>query len=56
MTSILLNSQGCDRACFYCYENPMRDAGNTGNHGYDFDAIKRAAERNGATGGRPVRR
>ena len=45
MSSILLNSQGCDRGCVYCYENPMRDAGNTGNHGYDFEAIKRAAER-----------
>ena len=42
MSEIALNGQACDRACFYCYENPMRDAGNTGNNGYDFEAIRGA--------------
>ena len=34
----------CDIGCGYCYENPMRDAGNSGNNGYDFDAITRAVD------------
>jgi len=31
----------CNLACTYCYQHPMRDAGNTGAHDYDLDAIKR---------------
>lgn len=31
----------CNLACTYCYENPIRDAGNQPNGDYDMDAMKR---------------
>lgn len=48
----------CNIACTYCYEHPMRDAGNFGNKGYDLEAMKRglAAEGKDFTlhGGEPL--
>ena len=32
----------CNLQCGYCYEDPMRDAGNLGDPRYDLDAIKRS--------------
>ncbi|MBE3576864.1 MAG: radical SAM protein [Limnochordales bacterium] len=37
----------CNLACTYCYEHPVRDAGNFARD-YDLDAIKRAVEAEGA--------
>jgi uncharacterized protein len=44
--SIELNPVGikCNLQCPYCYEEPMRDAGNF-SPGYDLDAMKRGLER-----------
>lgn len=40
--------QKCNLSCKnYCYETPMRDAGNEGGKEYDLDAITRAAEQVG---------
>lgn len=30
----------CNLACPYCYQNPMRDAGNFGTEGYDLEKMK----------------
>ncbi len=29
----------CNLSCTYCYQNPMRDAGNFGDKGYDMEAM-----------------
>lgn len=36
----------CNIQCQYCYQNPLRDAGNTGK-GYDLDRMKAAIEAEG---------
>lgn len=47
----------CNLRCPYCYENPMRDAGNS-SPGYDLDAMKRGLEKEGGAftlfGGEPL--
>lgn len=44
--------QKCNLTCRnYCYENPMREAGNTGDCGYDINAMVHAAVRSGAGNG-----
>src|SRR6185295_7402511 len=47
----------CSLACSYCYENPMRDAGNF-SPGYDLDAMIRGLEAEGGPfslfGGEPL--
>ena len=37
---VKLNGERCNLSCTYCYENPMRDAGNFGG-AYDFEAIRK---------------
>lgn len=37
----------CKRACSYCYQEPVRDAGNEGGDPYDMDAMKAGLEREG---------
>ncbi len=45
---ILPLGQKCNLSCKnYCYETPMRDAGNEGGKEYDLDAITHAAEQAG---------
>jgi uncharacterized protein len=57
--SIELNPVGvaCNLSCPYCYEHPMRDAGNF-TPGYDLDAMKRGLEAEGGAwslfGGEPL--
>jgi uncharacterized protein len=57
--SIELNPVGvkCNLACPYCYEDPMREAGNF-SPGYDLDAMKRGLEAEGGDwslfGGEPL--
>lgn len=47
----------CNIACQYCYQNPQRDAGNTGRQ-YDLDVMKRAVLEEGGPftlfGGEPL--
>jgi uncharacterized protein len=38
----------CNLKCSYCYQNPMRDAGNEAGPGYDLDAMMAAAVAEGA--------
>ena len=49
----------CHLFCYYCYQGGMRDAGNFGGDGYDFEAIKRTMEHYGVSnltlfGGEPL--
>lgn len=48
----------CNLACSYCYQHPMRDAGNFTKAPYDLEAIKRAVEAEGGSftlfGGEPL--
>lgn len=48
----------CNLACTYCYQHPMRDAGNYAAPGYDLDAMLRALEAEGSEftvfGGEPL--
>lgn len=48
----------CNLACTYCYQHPMRDAGNSGAKSYDMEAMKRTLERTGQRftifGGEPL--
>ena len=49
----------CQLSCHYCYQGGMRDAGNFGGDGYDFEAIKRTMEYYGVSdltlfGGEPL--
>lgn len=37
----------CNLSCPYCYQNPMRDAGNFGTEGYDLEKMKAALEAEG---------
>ena len=49
--------QVCNLKCSYCYENPMRDAGNMGGH-YDIDAmiaqLDKANDKFALFGGEPL--
>ncbi len=49
----------CQLSCHYCYQGDMRDAGNFGNDGYDFEDIKATMEQDGVSdltlfGGEPL--
>lgn len=48
----------CNLACSYCYQHPMRDAGNANNKGYDMQKMFAALEREGSDflvfGGEPL--
>ena len=48
----------CNLSCPYCYEHPMREAGNFGEKEYDMDAMLRALKSEGASftlfGGEPL--
>lgn len=51
--------QRCNLKCGYCYENPLRDAGNEGSQQYDVDKMIEATEKSGADhftlfGGEPL--
>ena len=58
--TIELNPVGvtCNLSCGYCYEHPMRDAGNFGPERYDMAAMKRGLEAQGSDftifGGEPL--
>ena len=38
----------CNLACTYCYQNPMRDAGNFGPAGMDWEKVRAALDQHGA--------
>lgn len=48
----------CNLSCTYCYQHPMRDAGNAGAKSYDMEAMKRTLEKTGQPftvfGGEPL--
>ena len=44
MSEFMIAQNHCDRACVYCYENPLRDAGNAGSEAYNFDLVRNAIE------------
>src|SRR5262245_41911129 len=48
----------CNLSCTYCYQTPMRDAGNLGAGQYDREAMKDAIRRTGQAftvfGGEPL--
>lgn len=39
---LLMVDVKCNLACSYCYQQPMRDGGNTGGKGYDMAAMKKS--------------
>lgn len=45
-TELLANGVKCNLACTYCYQDPMREAGNY-SPGYDMDAMKAGLEAEG---------
>src|SRR5690349_4734758 len=58
--TIELNPVGvtCNLSCPYCYEHPIRDAGNAMGRTYDMEAMKRGLEAEGGDftvfGGEPL--